>query len=85
MNFKFFFAFISIISSNLDCAVGCMEPYEYPCGGCRCNSDKFNYVSCACPCETIFTVRGKCLECGHFGDPNRGVINALNLMPFTYW
>ena len=76
---------ISVVIYNLNSAVGCMERYEYPCGGCRCNSDKYNYVSCSCPCEVIIPERGKCLQCRHYGIPNRGAINNLNLMPFTYW
>jgi hypothetical protein len=73
------------VAGNLDCVVGCMERYEYLCGGCRCNSDKYNYVACTCPCTRIIAERGKCLQCGHYGISNRGEINNLNLMPFTYW
>lgn len=32
------------------------------------------YVRCDCPCRHISGPKGQCLDCGHYGDPNRGEV-----------
>lgn len=78
--------FLSFIfgALSLEATIGCMERYEYPCGGCRCNSDTYNYAKCSCPCRNIDSRKGKCLMCGHYGNPERGYINVSDSMPFRF-
>ncbi|OGB83911.1 hypothetical protein A3F66_02410 [candidate division TM6 bacterium RIFCSPHIGHO2_12_FULL_32_22] len=81
MNRKFLA--LILLFYSLDGSVGCMSRDYYCPGGCKCKDD-YHYVECSCPCVNILSDRGRCRRCDHYGDPNRGVINAMNLLPFTY-
>lgn len=66
-------------SFRLNTSIGCMDnSYHMQQKG---DTKEFHYVYCSCPCKNVISKRGKCIRCGHFGRPDRGEINALQLYP----
>ena len=66
--FKFLFFLILFIETIP--AIGCME--ETSCGE--------HFVSCNCSCKETISEKGKCLQCGHSGNLNRGLITEKILV-----
>ena len=62
-----------IFNSQLFSAIGCMS---YPHSIDKSEHAEYQYVKCSCPCQRTSSEAGKCSDCWHFGDPNRGFNSA---------
>ncbi|HLB40455.1 MAG TPA: hypothetical protein VJJ83_01570 [Candidatus Babeliales bacterium] len=54
-------------------ALGCRS---YPHSIDHDDHASFPYVACSCPCTRTLDAQGLCLDCQHFGDPNRHLHGA---------
>lgn len=63
-------------------SIGCMENSYHVDG--REDFKQYHYVECTCPCQDVIAWRGVCRVCNHRGSPNRGVINAMQELPFEF-
>lgn len=68
-----FFLMTSLCVFPLQGAIGCKK-IEHTVN--YWNASKPQYVSCSCPCNNVAPdYRGQCMQCGHFGRPDRGAIS----------
>lgn len=77
-----------LVSYQLQGALGCLErSYHAVCDEDLCDlpvdrkvwhAPVAGYGTCSCPCDQV-TLRGKCVRCGHYGDPARGVRNTIKV------
>jgi hypothetical protein len=81
--------FMCVAMRMIKASVGCMDTKYYS----ECSVDdcipkkgkKLLYVACSCPCTSISITAGTCKRCGHYGNPERGAINALQKLEYSFY